>query len=165
MATRMSKMKWTFLYIFSGGMDFIQFVVIECILVWFFGVGVAINEVLDPIVGGAILLFLQFIGGVNMLTKVNRVLSLIGTEAAAGLTGGIAQLWILDVWYIHSTVKAEEAEEQAQKDQQAMLQAGGDGPLYQNGVGKPRGNGGAPSGPVNKTGKGGRGMRPPKLAR
>ena len=51
---------WFLLYLFAGGMDFIQFVIIECILVWVFGIGVAINEILDPIVGVIIALWIQF---------------------------------------------------------------------------------------------------------
>ncbi len=127
---------WVLLYTFAGGMDIIQFVFIELILVWFFGIGALVNEILDPIVGIIIALWIQFIKKVSLISRPGRLISLIGTEALAALTGGIAQLWILDVWYIHSTVKKEEAELRAQEEQEKMSQSS-NVPLYSNGARRP----------------------------
>ncbi len=104
------------MYIFAGGMDFIQLFIIELVLGWF-GVGIAINEALDPIVGGALFVWIQVIKKVSLIQKPQRLISLVGTEAAAALTGGIAQFWVLDVWYIHNDTKKEDAE----AEQQEML--------------------------------------------
>jgi hypothetical protein len=112
MASKMSKGEWTMLYIVTGTLDFVQFFVIEVILVWFFGAGVAINEVLDPIVAGGLLVYFP-LRGVSLIKEWKRVASILGFEGASAITGGAAQLWVFDVWYIHSDVKREEAEEKA----------------------------------------------------
>lgn len=161
MSTRMSKGKWIFLYAFSGGMDLIQFIVIEVILVWFFGVGAVLNEILDPIVGVIIGLYLQFIGGVSLLKRPKRLISMFAMEGLSAVTGGIAQLWVLDVWYIHNDVKSEEAEAAAAAEQEALLAAGGEGQYYKDGVGRPRGTPGSSSGPANTGGANGKGYRAP----
>ena len=138
MARRDKSKGWVWLYIFSGGMDFIQFVIIEWILVWFFGIGIGINEVLDPIVGIIIAAWIQFGKKVSLISRPNRLMSLVGTEAVAAFTGGIAQLWVLDVWYIHSDVRKEEAGAKAAEDQQAFMQQNVEQPLYQGGRRNPR---------------------------
>jgi len=120
MARRNKSKGWALLYIFAGGMDFIQLVIIEGILVWFAGLGAVINEILDPIVGIFIALWIQFGKKVSLFSRPKRIISLVGTEAAGALTGGIAQLWILDVWYIHNDVKKEEAELKAQEEEARM---------------------------------------------
>ncbi|MEA2715539.1 MAG: hypothetical protein QOG91_567 [Candidatus Parcubacteria bacterium] len=124
---------WLLLYLFSGGMDFIQFVIIEVILIWFLGLGAAINEVLDPIVGVILASWIQFGKKVSLISRPNRLLSMVGTEAAAALTGGIAQLWILDVWYIHNDVKKEVAAEKESEDQDRSVELRSEEPLNQNG--------------------------------
>ncbi len=126
------------MYLFAGGMDFIQFVIIECILVWVFGIGVAINEILDPIVGVIIALWIQFGKKVSLVQHPSRLASLVGMEALSAVTGGIAQLWILDVWYIHSDVKKEEAQMNAEREQEEFLQAGMARKYVEDGVGRAR---------------------------
>ncbi len=116
MAYKKKSNGWLWMYIFAGVMDFIQLFIIELVLGWF-GIGVAINEVLDLIVGGILVIWIQFIKKVSLIQRPQRLISLVGTEAAAALTGGIAQLWVLDVWYIHSDAKKEDAE----SEQQEML--------------------------------------------
>ncbi len=123
MAQRQDKSKgWLLLYIFSGGMDLIQFVFIELILGWF-GVGVVVNEIIDPIVGIIIGCWIQFGKKVSLISRPKRIISMFGTEAVGALTGGIAQLWVLDVWYIHNDVKKEEAELKAQEAKDLAIQS------------------------------------------
>ncbi len=101
-------------------MDFIQFFILELIFVWFFGAGAAINEVIDPIVGVILAGWIQFIKKVSLVSRPQRLVSMFATEAAAALTGGIAQFWILDVWYIHNDVKKEDNEAEQQELQKNL---------------------------------------------
>jgi hypothetical protein len=136
MASRIGKTEWKIVYLVTGFLDFVQFVIIELILVWFFGLGAAINEILDPIVGFALAIYLS-IRGVNLFQRMNRLVSMVGMEAASEFTGGAVQLWILDVWYIHRDVKKEEAEAQAQKEMAEEMSNVTQQPLNQGGVRAP----------------------------
>ena len=115
MASKIGKKEWIGLYIVTGIIDFIQFVIIECVFVWFFGVGAAINEFLDPIVGVALAGYFQ-IRGVSLFKRVGRVVSMLGMEVAEEITGGVVQLWILEVWYMQKSAMNEEAEENAEPE-------------------------------------------------
>jgi uncharacterized membrane protein YgcG len=103
MACKIKKTEWLILYIVMGGLDFIQFFIIECILVWFFGLGAAINEVADPIIG-AIFAGYLFIRKLDPVTHWKSYASVVGMAGLEEITGGAAQLWILDVWYIRRNV-------------------------------------------------------------
>jgi hypothetical protein len=131
MASKIGKGEWKILYVIVGTIDFIQFFLIEGFLIWAFGIGAGINEIVDPIVGSVLLGYFE-LRGVRILTDVKRLMSMVGTEAAAAVTGGVAQLWILDVWYIHGDVKREEAEAKAQAAAESM-----EGPPNRNGTRRP----------------------------
>jgi hypothetical protein len=49
------------------------------------------------------------------------------------LTGGMASFWIIDVWYIWKSVKREEAELQAAKEQTEFMQSNIRQPMNQMG--------------------------------
>lgn len=136
MASKIGKNEWKIVYVVVGLIDFIQFVIIEVILVWVFGVGVLINEVLDVVVGILLALYFQ-LRGVNLFKRINRLASMVGMEALEELTGGVAQLWILDVWYIHGDVKREEAESDSQQEQESLLNNSIRQPLYKDGMRQP----------------------------
>ncbi len=130
--SKIGKTEWKVIYVVMGTLDFIQFVVIELILVWFFGVGIIVNEILDPIIGALFAIYLQ-LRGVNLVRRLNRLASIIGFGALAEITGGVAQLWILDVWYLHNDVKKEEREFEAADAEQAFLTANRQQTLYYTG--------------------------------
>ncbi len=120
MASRISKSGWLVLYVVTGGIDFVQLVIIELVLVWFFGIGIGVNEVLDPIVGVA--LGAQFqLRGVSLFKYPSRFLSMVGVEIAEEGSLGVAQIWIAEVWYMHRSVKKEEALIAAAKVQRELL--------------------------------------------
>jgi hypothetical protein len=128
MASKISKKEWAAILVISGILDFIQFVIIEGILVWLFGIGAAINEVIDPIIGIATVIYLQ-IRGVEIARNPQRILLLLGTEALAEFTGGVVQLWVIAIWRIKKSVDAEEAAMQVAEN---STQSGHH--LYQNGM-------------------------------
>jgi hypothetical protein len=134
MASKIGKKEWWGIFIVMGIIDFVQFVIIELILVWFFGVGALINEILDPIVGIVFAGYL-YLRGVSVGKYWKSYASIVGMEALEELTGGIAQLWILDVWYIRGNIRQIEGtvEEQKMLEQQNSVRQ----PLYVNGVRRP----------------------------
>ena len=105
---KIGKNEWIILACVVGVIDFVQIVIIEGILVWLFGIGIVINEILDPIVGICLGAYFQ-LRGVNLFSHLNRLASMLGMLGLEEITGGVAQLWILDVWYIYRDVKKEEA--------------------------------------------------------
>jgi hypothetical protein len=119
MASKIGKKEWTALFIVMGIIDFIQFAIIELILVWFFGLGAAINEVLDPIVGASFAGYL-LLRRVSPVTYWKSYASIIGMAGLEEITGGVAQLWILDVWYIKKNVQQIEGAVDDQKQAQTM---------------------------------------------
>ncbi len=132
MACKIGKKEWWIIYAVTATLDFIQFVIIECILVWFFGAGALINEVLDPIVGILFALYL-FLRGVSPAKYWKSYASILGMEALEELTGGAAQLWILDAWYIHKNIQQIEGAEQVRKEQEAFMQSNVQRPANQIG--------------------------------
>jgi hypothetical protein len=151
MASRISKTEWTILLVVAASLDFIQFVVIECILVWFFGLGAAINEVLDPIISVATIGYLTM-RKVNLIKYPSRILSMIGVQGLETLTGGIAQFWFLEILYLRSSVIKEDAAERAAEEQESIIAATIQQPLYKNGVRQPRTGTTSSSRPMNMSG-------------
>jgi len=151
MASKIGKGGWILLYAVTGVIDLAQF------LIGFFGawlslfaVGlfiIAVNEAADPFIGGALVVYFQ-LRGVSLIRHPSRLFSLIGVAGLEEVTGGIAPAWIVDIWYIHSTVKKEEAELAAQQKQEAMLQSSANQPLYQDGARMPRAQTTEPTGPA-----------------
>ncbi|MDE1975527.1 MAG: hypothetical protein KGI49_03405 [Patescibacteria group bacterium] len=134
----MSKMTgawWIFLFVFSGVADFLQFFVVEPFAL-LAGLGAGINEVLDPIVG-------SFIGGclwfkkVPLLSRPKRIMALGGAEVAAAVSAGVAQLWILSVWYIFHDVRKDEASMKAMANEGDVTAITLDAAFNQNGRREP----------------------------
>ena len=99
--------EWKVLYAVSGGLDAAQWIIDA-----FVGPGEVINEVLDPIIGICIGIFFQ-LSGVSMTQRISRLLSLVGGCFAEMFSVSVAPAWIIDIWYIHSSVKQEWAMQQA----------------------------------------------------
>jgi hypothetical protein len=99
--------EWKILFGISGTLDVVQWA-IDFIP----AVGEVANEVIDPVVGICLGLYFQ-IRGVSMVKRISRLLSLVGGYFAEAFTASVAPAWIIDVWYIHKTVKEEWAAEQA----------------------------------------------------
>jgi hypothetical protein len=132
MASKISKGEWLGLYLITGIIDIIQI-----IIDFFPPIGESINEAADIVIGILLLAYFQ-LRGVSMFNKISRVASLLGVGVLEEMTGGLAPAWILDVWYIHRTVKQEEVESQAQAKQEEMLQSNMRQPLNVNGIRAPR---------------------------
>src|ERR1035437_5619947 len=98
--------EWKVLYGVSGTIDVIQWAID------FTGVGEVVNEFADPILGVCLALYFQ-LRGISIIKDMRRLASLVGGYFAEALTASIAPAWIIDVWYIHKTVKEEWTAEQA----------------------------------------------------
>ena len=136
MASKIGKKEWIALYVITGAVDAFQ-ITIDLFFTEFLAAPEIANEFIDQAVGVGLLFYLQ-IRGVDMIHKVNRLLSLLCVDAADALTGGVASFWVLDVWYIHSDVKKEEAERLEQEQQQQLLQNIANQPLNADGVRLPQ---------------------------
>ena len=111
MASRISKSGWVTLYIVTGLIDVIQW------LIDLTGIGLGVNELIDPFIG--VLLAAQFqFRGVSLVSRPSRLFSLLGVTILEEISFGIAPAWILDVWYIHSDVKKENAQTKAVRQEQ-----------------------------------------------
>jgi hypothetical protein len=98
--------EWKVLYATAGTIDIIQWIID------FTGVGEAVNEFADPVIGICLALYFQ-LRGVSIIKDIRRLASLVGGYFAEALTASVAPAWIIDVWYIHKTVKEEWAIQQA----------------------------------------------------
>jgi hypothetical protein len=155
MSSKIGKGEWVLLYVVTGIIDIAQF------LIGFFGawlsafaVGlilIAINEAADPFIGGALVVYFQ-LRGVSLIKHPSRLLSLIGVAGLEEVTGGIAPAWIVDIWYIHRTVKQEDAEMAAQQAQEIAIQGDARQPMYQNGQRLPVSQSDEPIKPANMDG-------------
>jgi uncharacterized membrane protein len=124
--------KWIILYVFTGLVDLFQ------IIATLTGVGIFVSEAIE----GAMPFFLigtfQFLFKISMITHPTRLLSIIGATGLDAITGGIAPFWIVDVWYVQSTVKKEDATANAQQEQEELLQNNIRRPLYEDGARQPQ---------------------------
>jgi len=120
-------MRWVVLYGFAIIVDIVQ------ILIDLTGIGIAISEAMEVVTGPALIgLFSLF--KIPIITKPKRIASLLGLALGDAITGGIAPFWVVDVWYIHSDVKKEEAAEQARQEREMMLGNTIRQPLYRDGI-------------------------------
>jgi hypothetical protein len=99
--------EWKILYGVSGITDVVQWA-IDFIP----GVGEVINEFADPVLGICLALYFQ-LRGISIIKDMRRLASLVGGYFAEAFTASVAPAWVIDVWYIHRTVKEEWAAEQA----------------------------------------------------
>ena len=138
MASSIGKVGWLSLYAIALTIDAVQFLVgIFEIPLSALGVGVAliaINEAADPFIGLLAVGYFQ-IKGVNVISNWKRMASLLCVGGIDELTGGIASLWFLDVWYIRRDVQREEARIRAEQEaqQQQQILAGVQQRLYVDG--------------------------------
>lgn len=148
--SKIGKVEWIFVYIIALILDIVQ------IIIDLFGVGVVINEIADPIIGVIFFAYFQF-RGVSMIKYPSRILSLLGVAGLEEFTGGLAPAWVVDVWYIHRTVKKEDALAKANENQEEIY-SNPRKPAYQDGVRLPSNANYNSSSPVNENG-----VRPPRL--
>lgn len=129
--SKIGKAGWFSLYAVAGFIDFGQF------LIGSTGFGAGINELIDPFIGLGFGLWFQ-IKGVSLFRYPSRIISLLGVTALEGLTFGVAPAWIVDIWYIHQTVKNEESARQKAEAEQNFKQSNTNRRYVENGVGRPR---------------------------
>jgi len=130
MSSKIGKGEWKLAYAVTGFIDIAQWVLD------FFAVGLIINEFLDPAVGVILAAYFQ-LRGVSLISQPKRLISLLGSYLGEAFTDSIAPAWIVDIWYIHRTVKQEEAESAAQQEQEAVLESSVRQPLYKDGARSP----------------------------
>jgi hypothetical protein len=137
MASKIRKKEWFALYVITGAIDAFQ-ILIDLFFTEFIAAPEVVNEFIDGVVGVGLAGYFQFLRGVSLINHPSRLLSLLGMEVLTDVTGGAASFWVLDVWYIHKTVKQEDAEELASKEVNEFTQSAIRQPFYGGGVGKPR---------------------------
>jgi len=123
--SKIGKYEW----LIVGGIMLIIDIIQEICLVFevalaLFGVGeviLAINEGADPFIGIILIAYFQK-RGVNMLHHWKRAASMLAVCGLDEITGGGASLWVLDIWYLHHSVKSEEAVIKAQEEEMALLE-------------------------------------------
>ena len=126
-APKKKTLRWLVLFVVTGFVDLVQ------IIIDFTGVGIVVSEVLE-IITPLVLVGLLMLFRIPIFTHPKRLLSILAVGAGDALTGGIAPFWILDVWYIYSDVKKEEAELQEQQEKEMMLSNITRQPLYRDGI-------------------------------
>ncbi len=125
-----SNLRWFVLYGFAITVDAIQ------LIITFTGIGIFVSEVME-VITGPILIGLFTLFKISIITKPKRIASLLGLAFGDAITGGMAPFWVVDVWYIQRDVKKEEAAEQAQQEQEMMLNNAVRQPLYKDGARQP----------------------------
>lgn len=141
MPSRVSTKEWLAYIAIMALVDVIQF------FIGLFGVAlleiaigaaiVAVNEAADPFIGIGIAGYLQGLRKVNMINKPKRLISLLGVTLVEEATGGIAPFWFLDIWYIWSDVRKEDAQIMAAQSANSANAAKGAIYLNQGGSRKP----------------------------
>ncbi len=129
--SRIGKAEWILLYIAAGAVDAIQW------LIDLTGIGIGFNEVADPFIGAFLGIYFQM-RGVSMITRMSRLASLLGATALEEFSVSIAPAWIADVWYIHKSVRQEDAELAAEEQAQAQFKNHRIRPLNEDGVRAPQ---------------------------
>ncbi len=119
MASKISKKEWVALYAITGIIDLIQ-ILGDLLLTEAYAAPEIISAAADPVIGTLIGGYFQF-RGVDMIHQPKRILSLVGIGGLDELTGGIASFWVVDIWYIHRTVKMEEAQLKNQRAQEISV--------------------------------------------
>ena len=123
--SKIGKVEWLFVYLVAGIIDFIQF--------FLPGIGL----ISDFAIGVLFVAYFQF-RGVSLIKHHTRLASLLGVGIFETITFGVAPAWIMDIWYIHRTVRKENAKYNKEKSEKE-LPPGMIEPLYDgNGVRRPR---------------------------
>lgn len=123
---------WLIMYLFTGAIDLFQIIVSAT------GIGIVASEVVEFAMPFILIFVFQFVIKASVLTKPDRLASIAGALGLGALTGGIAPFWIVDVWYIHRSVRKEDAEFNKQEEKQKLLTNNVRRTLYQDGVRQPQ---------------------------
>lgn len=123
---------WIIMYLFTGVVDLVQ------IFVSATGFGIALSEGIELAMPFILIFVFQFIIKASVITKPDRLGSIAGALGLGALTGGIAPFWIVDVWYIHRSVKKEDAKYNRQEQKQQLLANNIRQTLYKDGVRQPQ---------------------------
>lgn len=121
MASRITKTEWITLYAITGIIDVAQ-ISIDLFFTEVFAAPEIINEIVDAAVGVGLLAYFP-LRGVRVFSHMGRFASMLGMEALTDITGGLASFWILEIWYMHRSVRQEQAEEAAEQEQEEALRA------------------------------------------
>jgi len=132
--------EWKILYGVTGAIDVAQW------LLDFTGIGDIASEFADPCIGIALGTYMQM-RGVSMAAQPKRIVALIGGDLAEQLSVQVFPAWIMDVWYIHKTVREEGGNEQASLSENEEGQE--NQPANSGGVRRPQ----AAQKPLNQGGK------------
>ncbi|MDE2040893.1 MAG: hypothetical protein KGI59_00700, partial [Patescibacteria group bacterium] len=97
--SKISTGEWVAVYCIAGIIDIVQ---------WFLIPLVGADTIADPFIGILFALYFQ-LRGVSMTRRISRLVSLVGTTALEEFSFSIAPAWIVDVWYIHRSVRQEDA--------------------------------------------------------
>lgn len=150
--SKLGKLDWIFLYALTGFVDIVQ------AIITFTGVGIIINEAIEPIMAIFLAGYLQ-IRGFSILKHPSVIVSLFGVVGIGAITGGIAPAWFVDVWWIQKSDMADKAGYAMQQEQNALFQNNIRKPLYDSdGVRRPQNQNQLSNPPKLNT----NGIRPPK---
>ena len=130
MSIRIKSTEWKVAYAISGIIDLIQ------IVIAFTGVGIAINEIADIVIG-AILCIYFFLRGFSPTKHLNLYLSLLGVAVLEEFTGGVAPAWTFDIYNAQRIARNEATNIEEQKKLADMLNNNVRQPLNENGVRRP----------------------------
>jgi len=97
---------WLPLYIIAGAVDLFQ------VIIDLTGVGVAISEALDICMAFFILAYIIFVVGLKFRDafRWGRLMSILTSLGADAITAGAAPAWIIDVWYLHRSVRKDDVQ-------------------------------------------------------
>jgi len=123
---------WLLMYAFTGAVDLFQIIVSAT------GIGIGASEIVEFSMPFILIFIFQFIIKASILTKPARLASIAGALGLGAITGGIAPFWIVDVWYIHRSVKMEDAMYAEEESKTELLQNNIRTPLYGDGIRQPR---------------------------
>ncbi len=123
---------WYIMYAFTLFIDLLQIFLTPT------GIGIVLNEYIEAAMPFIMVFVFQFLIKASIITKPARLASIAGALGLGAITGGIAPFWIVDVWYIHRSVKKEDAEYQSQNSEQERLSNNVRQALYQDGVRQPQ---------------------------
>lgn len=98
---KISTKKWVVLFLLTGIIDVLQ------ILIDLTGVGIPVSVAAEPFIGVGLVIICQLMG-INIISNPKRLGSMLAAFGLGAVTGGIAPLWIIDIWYLYYSVKKEE---------------------------------------------------------
>ncbi len=122
--SRIGKFEWAIIYIVAAAVDIVESIFPPAI-------------VLDFFFGPILLIYFQWLRGVDMLGHPSRIVSLLAFWAGNSASWLIEPYWIFDIWIIHTSVRAEDTQFAQDQKQQELLKNQPVPPTYQDGSRQP----------------------------